>query len=473
MSESIDPDVVIALDPAAASVRHLLRDPIQTPIIQPGTGMLPDAVLINDTDLLVIATSGGATPMTRDAVARRLPKGSQEIEQVSHRCIVSDCIELRVDPYQRDTRLEGIERLRERLPDGWVASNTTHLSTRLRAGFRTTSNPLPNGGQLSLVGIGETQAMLGVGTDDTPTQAATVDMYTNGAASVEEVDPAEFGLRGIRGVGESRVRTLRQAGYTSIEDVVGAPPEKLADLPDLGRSTAITIQTAAAARANGTIVATEDASLPYGAPIFIDIETDGLEPSTAWLIGVLDGDAENGDYLAFRAATPDDGAHLEGFMTWLTGSAINRPVVAWNGYNFDFPVIEDQLRQHCPSYLDAWEDTYCFDALTWARENTVLPGRNNKLETVAEALGWESQTTGIDGAIVGELYSAYQREWFAAPDPTDVTELDWTRLEAYCEDDVRALATIYEALDEAARRETNGFSASETRSTQGSLSDFT
>lgn len=109
----------------------------------------------------------------------------------------------------------------------------------------------------------------------------------------------------------------------------------------------------------------------------------------------------------------------------------------------------------------------------WARENTVLPGRNNKLETVAEALGWEPQTTGIDGAAVGELYSAYQREWFATADPTSVTEPDWDRLEAYCEDDVRALATIYDALEEAARREPGSTSPTGNSSTQGSLSDFT
>ncbi|MFT4950132.1 MAG: hypothetical protein ACI9CA_002277, partial [Natronomonas sp.] len=50
-------------------------------------------------------------------------------------------------------------------------------------------------------------------------------------------------------------------------------------------------------------------------------------------------------------------------------------------------------------------------------------------------------------------------------------EPDWDRLEAYCEDDVRALATVYEAIDDAPVRSTaSGSGAAGGR--QGSLSDF-
>ncbi len=205
-----------------------------------------------------------------------------------------------------------------------------------------------------------------------------------------------------------------------------------------------------------------------------------LAASTAWLIGVLDGSASSGNYLAFRQ--PDlnaPSAHLEAFMTWLTGSARRRPVVAWNGYGFDFDVIHDQLQTHCPSYLDDWENRYTFDPLYWGRTqgNAEFPGRTNKLEHVATALGWEPTTQGINGRRVAELYVDWRERMNTADNPQTVSQPPWNRLEAYCEDDVRALARIYEALTDAHQTQTKNAplkskSDSSTSTSQGSLSDF-
>jgi uncharacterized protein YprB with RNaseH-like and TPR domain len=151
-------------------------------------------------------------------------------------------------------------------------------------------------------------------------------------------------------------------------------------------------------------------------------------------------------------------------------------LVAWNGYNFDFPVLREQISTHFPDHLEAWDDWYLLDLLWWARDrdggNAILPGRNNRLEPVATALGWESDTVGIDGQLTAEVYSEYRRAWLAADDPATVDEPDWDRLEAYCEDDVRALATIYEALADAARRRSNAATDTRNTGTQGALSDY-
>jgi hypothetical protein len=57
---------------------------------------------------------------------------------------------------------------------------------------------------------------------------------------------------------------------------------------------------------------------------------------------------------------------------------------------------------------------------------------------------------------------------------TATTEPDWERFKAYCEDDVRSLATVYEALEASGRiissRESSRNATEST--TQGSLSDW-
>jgi Predicted exonuclease len=310
--------------------------------------------------------------------------------------------------------------------------------------------------------------------------AAVVEIHPGGIVSVDTVSPDAFGLTGISGVGTKRAETLRRADYQTPHDVAAAQPRELARLDRIGRSVAAAIHDAATARGNGTVVATGDDSLPRGDPIFIDIETDGLEPSVAWLVGVLDGDAADGHYMPFTQPEPESADHLEAFLSWADANARGRPLVAWNGWGFDFPVLEDQIRQRCPAYTETWNELYQFDPLWWATRknggNAALPGYDNTLETVASALGWTPTTAGIDGQTVAEIYTAYRQAWLAAADQSRVQPPDWGRLEAYCEDDVRALATIYDALDAAARRDrgtttTNGQTT--TESTQGALSDFT
>ena len=128
--------------------------------------------------------------------------------------------------------------------------------------------------------------------------------------------------------------------------------------------------------------------------MFIDIETDGLNPTSVWLIGVKDG--VDGNYMSFIETDPDvkSGA-VEPFMAWFKANASDRTVMAWNGWGFDFPVLRKHIQKHCSQYSSTWKRASKRDPLRWARDldNAILPGRTNKLEHVAEALGWE----GHDG----------------------------------------------------------------------------
>lgn len=481
MVKQTNPDCVVAAPPAASSVGPSLRGQLSMPVVRPGRGLRPDVITTTTDDTLVVTTPGGTRPLAMETITDELPsQGEAEGNShtaTEHRCIVTDALSLSVDPYDRAATVEGVAPYADRLPTAWPHETMTHLSTALRAGFTTTVE-LPSGsGEATVVGIGDSNAQLGVGRDETDTSAALVDVYPNGAVSTDRMDPERFGLRGITQVGQQRAELLRQAGLTTPAAVAAADRGTVADLDGIGSATAATIRTASKAVTTGQVVPTGDDSLPRGDPVFIDIETDGRNPSTAWLIGVLDGDAETGKYLPFREERPGDGTHLDAFMTWLTGSAAGRPVVAWHGYKFDFPVIEDQLRRHCPEHVAAWNDTYCFDPLYWARDknggNAALPGRTNKLEAVAAPLGWEPSTTGIDGGTVAAVYVDWRTRFERASDPRSVTEPPWTRLERYCEDDVRALATVYEALCDAAKRDPDSSVPTGTDSTQGALSDFT
>jgi uncharacterized protein YprB with RNaseH-like and TPR domain len=185
-----------------------------------------------------------------------------------------------------------------------------------------------------------------------------------------------------------------------------------------------------------------------------------------WLIGVLD--SQSNEYRSFLARDPDEpGAAVEAFCSWLESNGGNRPVVAYNGRSFDFPVIEEHVGEHCPQYLDDWTRQWQFDPYHWATTegNALLPGRTNKLEDVAAALGWESAGTGLTGAAVARLFQGWQAN------PCEETALDWERHERYCEDDVRALAHVYDALADAAGTYSDNTTTG-ANTAQGQLSDF-
>lgn len=368
--------------------------------------------------------------------------------------VVSGLLSLDVDRSALATSLVGREAYRDALDPDRLDGPTVHLSTRLPAEYRRDWDGL------TVVGAGAD-----AGTADEPLVA--LDCRADGTVLTRTLSPSRLGLRALDGVGEARARSLREAGYRDRAAVAAADHGDLADLSGLGDGTANRVLDSARALAEDRIVRRTDVPMPDGDPLFVDLETDGLSPTVTWLVGVLDGGSD-GSYRSFLARDPDDpGAAIRGFLSWYEAEASGRPVVAYNGWRFDFPVLDEHVAEYCPDFAPVWRGIERFDPYRFAVEegNAVLPGLTNALADVAAALGHEPADTGLTGAAVARAY----RRWMADPSPE--TEPDWDRFDAYCEDDTRALAVVHEALA-ATDRVVSTDRGDDAETTQGSLADW-
>lgn len=107
-----------------------------------------------------------------------------------------------------------------------------------------------------------------------------------------------MGLRAIPNIGRKTAQRLRDIGIRSRQDLADADVLELADLKLVSHAKAETFIDTAAALVNGSVLRTGDGDFPDRDPIFIDIETDGLTPTTVWLIGILDR-AGDESYMSF------------------------------------------------------------------------------------------------------------------------------------------------------------------------------
>lgn len=65
---------------------------------------------------------------------------------------------------------------------------------------------------------------------------------------------------------------------------------------------------------------------------------------------------------------------IEEFMMWHTETANHRPVVAYNGWTFDFEVLHDHIIEYCPRHEADWTSTYWFDSYQWVvEEDNAIP----------------------------------------------------------------------------------------------------
>ena len=475
---TVSPDALVAVHPDATFATQRLQHSAERPVLAPQRGMRYRTVASDDRSVLLVATP---TPQALPPSPVELGVSLSDVRVIY---VLSSALDLRVDPHRRQTAIDGFDDYVDQLPAAWLTppegrpgiAEIVHASTALRAGFTTEKEISRTGATASIVGVGTSTSRLGAAVDTTTHDLSAVTLHANGLVTADSLRPGDFGIRAIEQVGPARAESLRSEGIRQVGEAATLSTGELANVLDVGRSTARTISASIAALASGEVVRTTTESLPDADPVFIDIETDGLSGSTAWLVGVLDGDAETGSYYPFRQRSPNEpAAHLEAFAMWLKSVPRDRPIVAWNGYGFDFDILSQQFREHCPAHLDEWESRRTVDPLYWARdrENAVLPGRSNELPHVASALGWEPESSGIDGAVVASVYSRWRDRMQSAADPAAVPQPDWDRLETYCEDDVRALAAIYEAIEAAPVEPATSNQAPDQLTQQGSLSDFT
>ncbi len=295
----------------------------------------------------------------------------------------------------------------------------------------------------------------------------------HGTIAAEAVDADQFGLSALNGVGQSTAKRLRKHGCQTTSDIQNLAVSTLTDLPGIGQTTAEKIHAHADVIDSGEpIVLTNKMPVKTSddrPPICLDIETDGLSPTIIWQFGVYDPATDNHQAFIEKQHPTDPKPVLEAFITWFIANHRDRTVLTWNGYKFDYRYITQFIEQHLPEYVDAWDDVWTYDLYKWAVRdgNALLPGRTNKLDHVARALGYEAAGTGLTGAQTAAAYQEFMRN----PD-SPAAEPDWDRHEAYCEDDCRALWHVYQAITTATRRDMTDSGTGGATGKQAGLTDF-
>ncbi|OAQ54600.1 DNA-binding protein [Natrinema mahii] len=299
-----------------------------------------------------------------------------------------------------------------------------------------------------------------------------------GSVAVSSVPADRFGLGALSGVGPTTARRLRKNGYETRAAVADAAATALSSIDGLGPSTAREIVHSARALADGRVVRTTADPLPPAGdatPLFVDIETDGLQPTTIPLIGVYDPASD--DYVDFVDTAPsreDPGRATREFVSWLAAEYDAPSLVAWNGHGFDYDHLERFIARYTPEYRAYWHDHVAtYDPYDWAvrRGNAVLPGRTNRLEDVAAALGRDRE--GAAATLDGKTFAERLRRLLEGSSESEAPTIDWTAARRYCEADVRELAAVYEAIAVADPKPTDPAGARPANEpTQTGLTDF-
>ncbi|MFC6734030.1 MULTISPECIES: ribonuclease H-like domain-containing protein [unclassified Haladaptatus] len=295
-----------------------------------------------------------------------------------------------------------------------------------------------------------------------------------GNIAVTSAPADRFGLQALSNVGSTTALRLKKAGYETREAVAEASEADLRAIHGIGESTARTIRQSARALAEGCVVRQTDEPIPAAtySPLFVDIETDGLSPTIIWLVGVYDPARD--EYVDFVDTAPshdDPGKATREFVEWLAAEYDRPSLVTWNGHNFDFKHLNSFIAHHAPEFAEFWrESVFEYDLYDWAirQGNAVLPGRTNRLEAVAAALGLErgAQAASLDGKSLARAVGR------ALQSPDLASELDWEAARAYCEADVRELAAVYEAIAAATPGRERADAPTDDSTTQTGLTDF-
>ncbi|RQG99027.1 ribonuclease H-like domain-containing protein [Natrarchaeobius oligotrophus] len=378
--------------------------------------------------------------------------------------VVCDALQIGRNRVSLDATLDGLEEIARYQDRSSADAETTFCSGSLPANYDHVWTARIDGRRVRLRvrGIGPIPRSGAV-------ELATSTLGQNGSVATSSVPADRFGLAAVTGVGPKTADHLRASGYESRTDLAAASLAELRSVRGVGASTARTIRASARALAGSRVVRRTDEPVPPAgrSPLFVDVETDGLQPTVIWLIGTYDPDRETYvDFLDEMPARDDPGSATRAFVSWLAAEYDEPSLVAWNGHAFDFEHLGRFVARYAPEYREFWtDDVSKVDPYDWAvrRNNAVLPGRTNRLEDVAAALGCDrgGDIAAIDGKALASrlrrfLEHSSGREGTnasataaSARKSEPVPEIDWNRARRYCEADVRELAAIYEAIVDA------------------------
>lgn len=249
------------------------------------------------------------------------------------------------------------------------------------------------------------------------------------------------GLKAIPGLGRDFLWTLTSRGIESRGQLAGFEPIDLMALPGVGHYRATKWISCARAMEEGRIYRIAKDDLASYHRVFVDIETDSLDPAIIWHIGVLD-DA-TGEYHRFLEKDPDQkGNIIRRFAEYLRdNTGENTCLLAWYGSGFDYPHLANFITRYAPDLLGVWESIEKIDIMNWTRRNAATPCRNSKLDDTASRLGYKWQIRGIDGKEVGDLYTSYMYD--------RSVRIPWDDFCLYGMDDVLAMKFVYEKIRNA------------------------
>lgn len=255
---------------------------------------------------------------------------------------------------------------------------------------------------------------------------------------IETLDSGKVGITAVSGLGRKFSAQLEHRGLVSRKELCSCEPSDLLGYDGIGPYRSTKWISSAKAMEEREVYRIQENDLEEKRRIFIDIETDSLNPSIIWHIGVFDD--EEGEYRSFLEKDPDNKGRVIGdFVDYLEERVGQDAVLlAWYGDNFDFPHLESFIKEYTSRKNSVWDRIEKIDFMRWVDRHAALPCRCSKLESVAMRVGYEPELLGLDGAEVGRMYSEYMEN--------RDRELDWDELKLYGKEDVIAMKYIYDRV---------------------------
>jgi len=208
--------------------------------------------------------------------------------------ILSDLLTLSIDLIQLETELHGLPEYKEALAG--ATGQLVHLTTGANPTYEQEWDSLPVHGVMPGANEQQGTSEAGVG---------HVQLREDGMVLCKTRSLSDFGLETVTEVAGRRAEALREESIESRAELAAVEPHELTQLDGVGTKTARKIVESAEVIEQQEIRVAPGASLPDVDPIFIDIETDGLNPTIIWLIGVLERRSDD-RYMPFLETDPSE-----------------------------------------------------------------------------------------------------------------------------------------------------------------------
>ncbi|WP_302083402.1 ribonuclease H-like domain-containing protein [Salinibaculum rarum] len=262
----------------------------------------------------------------------------------------------------------------------------------------------------------------------------------SGDVQTEHLRSDRLGVQAIYQLGSQYRNRLESHGYTTREDISESDPEDILRVPGVGGYNAAAFISGARAIQDDTLYRFDTVPFTDSKKVFIDIETDGLQPEVIWQIGIYN--ASTDQYASLIQTDPERKSDIiTAFGDWLINTNAD-VLLAWNGNNFDFPHLESFITKYgTDDHLSAWNSIKKADMKTDVVQKCgAVPSRTWTLSAIAAHVGFNWSNGELTGADAAERYT----EWMHGG-----AEPDWDAWQEYCRDDVMAMHHIYNRLKTA------------------------